>query len=66
MTVPFMARTLSLEYPLDKVPKDGQEVLSSPSAPVKYENKEPAGWLFHEAALLKAGVKQIKRAWPGP
>jgi hypothetical protein len=63
MTVPMV---LCIEHNPKLVPAGGQEVRASPGAPVTLANKEAAGWLFHEAALLLAGVKELKRACPVP
>ena len=57
MTVPFP--TLSLTYDTALVPKEGEEVLRSPAAPVKSLLKEPAGHLYHAAALLSVGFEKM-------
>lgn len=59
MTVPFPRTPLALTYDPALVPKDGEEVLRSPGALVKSASKEPAGHLFHKAALLAAGITKL-------
>lgn len=56
MTVPF---PLALTYDAALVPKGGMEVIRSQCAPVKSLLKEPAGHLFHEAALLSVGFSRM-------
>jgi len=47
---------LRIAYDASLVPKGGFEVFSSTATPIKSEKKEPAGHLFHKAALIAAGV----------
>eukprot|EP00240_Pyramimonas_obovata_P005160 CAMPEP_0118935512 /NCGR_PEP_ID=MMETSP1169-20130426/15681_1 /TAXON_ID=36882 /ORGANISM="Pyramimonas obovata, Strain CCMP722" /LENGTH=415 /DNA_ID=CAMNT_0006878559 /DNA_START=102 /DNA_END=1345 /DNA_ORIENTATION=+ len=56
MTVPF---PLCIDYDVSLVPSGGSEVLSPCLAPFKTDKKEPAGHLFHQAALLAAGVTTL-------
>ena len=47
---------LRLEYDVELVPDGGQAVLLSAAAPVKLQNKDAAGHLFHEWALKQSGL----------
>eukprot|EP00976_Prorocentrum_cordatum_P045110 911083-Prorocentrum_minimum.AAC.1 len=50
---------LCIDYDVSLVPSGGSEVFLPCLAPFKSEKKEPAGHLFHKAALLAAGVTSL-------
>ena len=53
------SRSLSLEYPLDLIPAGGSEVVCATAAPIKHENKDAAGHIFHAFALRQSGVGKL-------
>jgi len=50
---------LALTYDVSLIPEGGYEVFKTNAEPVKHTNKEAAGHIFHEAALLAAGIRKL-------